>query len=201
MINARRFRSSAAAFAGIVALALLLPRTAAAHCDSMDGPVVKAAIAALEAGDPALVLPWVRAADEAEVRDAFVRTLRVRATGDEARELADRWFFETVVRLHRLGEGESFTGLKPGGWKPPAVITAADRALGDGSIDELATALADDVLAELVARHRAALALRDFAPANVAAGRRYVAAYVAYMHLVEGLYHQLHGSGHDAHDR
>jgi hypothetical protein len=27
--------------------------------------------------------------------------------------LADTHFFETVVRLHRLGEGESFTGLKP----------------------------------------------------------------------------------------
>ena len=76
------------------------------HCDALDGPVVGAARAALGATDVDLVLPYVHADREPEVRDAFERVLKVAALGDEARELAERWFFETVVRVHRAGEGK-----------------------------------------------------------------------------------------------
>ena len=48
-----------------------LPLRAAAHCDTLDGPVVKDARAALEGGKLAPVLAWVQPSDEAEVRAAF----------------------------------------------------------------------------------------------------------------------------------
>lgn len=185
------------------ALALITPQQASAHCDSMDGPVVSSARAALEAGNVALVLHWVRADDEAEIRAAFARTLRVRAASTEAREMADLWFFETLVRVHRAGEGAPYTGLKPVGWQPPSVITAADQALVDGNADDLARRIADHVAPELLVRHALALALKDHAPGDVAAGRRYVEAYVAYMHYVERLHEMLHGGaehgGHASH--
>ncbi len=57
--------------------------------------------------------------------------------GKEARELADRFFFETLVRVHRAGEGAPYTGLKPAG-TVEAAIAAADKALQAGSVDELA---------------------------------------------------------------
>jgi Family of unknown function (DUF6448) len=99
------------------------------HCDSLDGPVVGAARAALEAGDVALVLPFVPERDEADVRSAFTDVTRVRAMGDEARAVADRFFFETVVRVHRAGEGASYTGLKPAGTPVSPVIPIAEEAL------------------------------------------------------------------------
>ena len=83
----------------------LVPTVAFAHCDSMDGPVVKAAMAALEQGNANLMLIWVKEEYEAEVRGAFERTLVVRQLGGEAKALADRYFLETVVRLHRMGGG------------------------------------------------------------------------------------------------
>jgi hypothetical protein len=77
----------------------ILPMRAYAHCDGLDGPVVKAAKAALEHSDVSLVLIWVRQEYEPEVRTAFQRTSAVRGLSPEATELADMYFFETVVRL------------------------------------------------------------------------------------------------------
>src|SRR3970040_1187712 len=54
---------------------LLFPNSAMAHCDGMDGPVVKAAQKALASGDVNHVLIWVQTADEQEVRQAFEGTL------------------------------------------------------------------------------------------------------------------------------
>jgi hypothetical protein len=85
------------------------------HCDGLDGPVVSLARRALDAGNVNLVLPWVREQDEAEVREAFAHALAVRKLGGEAKDLADRHFFETLVRVHRAGEGAPYTGLKPAG--------------------------------------------------------------------------------------
>jgi hypothetical protein len=59
---------------------------------------------ALEAGDVALVLPFVPVDGEAEVRGVFDRVRSVREFGSDAREVADRLFFEIVVRIHRAGE-------------------------------------------------------------------------------------------------
>jgi Family of unknown function (DUF6448) len=85
------------------------------HCDALDGPVVNAARQALDAGNVDLVLPYVHAPGEEEVRATFDAVLPVHALGPEARQVADRLFLETVVRLHRAGEGAPYTGLKPAG--------------------------------------------------------------------------------------
>lgn len=174
------------------------PAPVAAHCDSMDGPVVKAAQAALEAGEVAPVLAWVRPEDEAQIRRAFQRTLEVRQLGSEARGLADLWFFETLVRVHREGEGAPYTGLKPAGYEPPSGIGAADRALAASDVDGLAAQLSDHVAEALRESYERVHALRDYEPGDVEAGRRYVQAYVEYIHFVEKLHGLIHG-GAEAH--
>lgn len=164
---------------------LALPANAYAHCDTMDGPVVLAAQRALASGELEPMLIWVREQDEPEVREAFEHVLHVRALGEDAMTLADRYFFETVVRLHRGGEGEPYTGLKPAGTDIGLAVPAADRALASGSLEELRHLLhsmVDERLDELFAE---AYGHRDFAPADVAAGREYVAAYVHFQHFGE----------------
>lgn len=182
--------------AGLSTAGLAAATPAAAHCDSMDGPVVKAAEAALAAGQVERVLMWVRPQDEAEIRDAFAQTLQVRAQGGAARSMADRWFFETLVRVHREGEGAPYTGLKPAGYEPPAGIVMADRALEDGSVDALVARVAAHVEQALRERFKRADALQAHDPTDVEAGRRYVQAYVEYIHLVEEVVHLLHGGAH-----
>jgi hypothetical protein len=185
--------------AGLLTLAgLAWPAPVAAHCDSMDGPVVKAAEAALEAGEVAPVLAWVRPEDEEQIRRAFQRTLEVRQLGVEARGLADLWFFETLVRVHREGEGAPYTGLKPAGYEPPSGIDAADRALEAGDVDALAARLSGHVAEALREGYERVAALRDYEPGDVEAGRRYVHAYVEYIHFVEKLHGLIHG-GAEAH--
>lgn len=171
-----------------LALAFLRSDLASAHCDGLDGPVVKAARKALETGDPNYVLVWVKKDDEAALRAAFERTLAVRKTGGEARDLADTWFFETLVRIHRTGEGAPYTGLKPAGRDLGPVIPAADKALESGSEEELVKMLLKEVEAGVREHFKAVREKKDFKPADVAAGREYVEAYVQYVHFAEGIH-------------
>ena len=190
-----------AAIGGVaLALVALAPRNALAHCDTMDGPVVTAARGALESGSVERVLIWVRPQDDGEIRRAFEHTLAVRKLGGEARLLADHFFFETLVRLHRAGEGEPYTGLKPAGIDHGPVIPAADRALAAGSVEQLESVLIHAVRDGLRARFDRATAAKRFAPQDVEAGRSFVAAYVPLLHYAEQLYALAAGEGHeDAH--
>jgi hypothetical protein len=176
----------------ILALALLLPGLAWAHCDALDGPVVLEARTALEESDITPVLKWVRAEDEAEICSAFDRALAVRKLGPEAREVADTYFFETLVRIHRAGEGAPFTGLKPAGHIEP-VLVKADQALDAGSVDPLAQTLAEHTEQGLRDRFARAAEARRHAAESVQAGREYVEAYSTYVHYVEGLAKVVHG--------
>jgi len=177
----------------MAAVFVLGERPAAAHCDTMDGPVVKAAQQALASGKIGPVLAWVQPKDEAEIKAAFEQTRAVRTLNPQAQKLADRYFFETLVRVHRAGEGAPYTGLKPAGGTPDPAIAAADQAIATGSGEALVKLLNDQMHAGLHERFMHVKALK--APADdVKAGREWVAAYVSYVHYVEGVYQLAKGS-------
>lgn len=181
-------RSRRFVLAVAVVLALgLSSSTASAHCDTLNGPVVAAARLALQKGDVTPVLRWVKAADEAEIRHAFEQTLAVRTAGARAKELADRYFFETLVRVHRQGEGAPYTGLKPGTDLDPAV-ESADTAIEDGSVDHVIQLVTGDIAAGIRRRFTRVVEARKRADQSVEAGREFVEAYVEYVHDVENLH-------------
>lgn len=159
-----------------------------AHCDGLDGPVVKAAQKALESGNVNLALIWVQKDDEPEIRKAFQQTLEVRKLSSAARELADMYFFETLVRIHRAGEGAPYTGLKPAGRDLGPAIPAADRALENGSAEPLLKLLNEAVKGGIQKHFEQLMAEKKFDPDNVEAGREFVKAYVEFVHYVERLY-------------
>lgn len=169
------------------------------HCDGMDGPVVTLAKRALESGNVNPVLGWVRAEDEAEIRRAFEHALAVRKLGPQACELADRHFFETLVRVHRAGEGAPFTGLKPAERDLGPAIPAADRALEDGSIDKVVALLTEAIRKGLHGHYHAAFSRKAFDANDVRASRSYVEAYVPYVHYVERLWQAATGNVHGHH--
>ena len=177
---------------------LTIPPKLLAHCDGIDGPVVAAAQKALEAGNVNGVLIWVQKTDEAEIRKAFEKTLAVRKLSSGAKELADMYFFETLVRVHRIGEGAPYTGLKPAGRDLGPAIPAADRAVGAGSLDPLLVLLTDEVRGGAAARFKQLNAKKSFRPDDVDAGREYVNAYVEFIHYVEGI-HQAGTNPADGH--
>jgi hypothetical protein len=173
--------------AALLAAMLASPPRAIAHCDTLDGPVVRDARAALEGRDVTPVLKWVEAGKEPEVREAFRHALAVRVLGPEARTLADRFFFETLVRVHREGEGAPYTGLKPEGIDVDPAIAASDKALDTGSVDPLVGMIAARAEQGLRQRFARAAEAKAHAGESVEKGRAYVAAYVAFMHHAERL--------------
>lgn len=175
------------------AVLLLLPGIALAHCDGLDGPVVTAARKALETGDVKLALVWVQKSDEDQIKSAFEKTLAVRKLNPEARELADSYFFETIVRVHRAGEGFPYTGLKPAGRDLGPAIPAGDKAIEAGSPAALLEMLTGQVREGVHARFHEVLARSKYAKDDVPAGREYVKAYVEYIHFIEQLYESAKG--------
>jgi hypothetical protein len=174
---------------GIAALGLLFIRAdyAFAHCDGLDGPVVKAAEKALATNNVNLVLVWVQKDKDAELKRAFQQTMAVRKLSAESKLLADRNFFETLVRLHREGEGAPYTGLKPAGRDLGPAIPAADHAMESGNSAALEALLIRNVRTGLHDAFARVQAKRNYDVNDVAAGREYVKAYVEYIHFVERL--------------
>jgi len=184
----QKLTSKAAAMAAISAALLFAALPASAHCDGLDGPVVKAARQALDNGDVNRVLIWVQQDDAAQIKDAFRKTQDVRRLNPSARELADNYFFETLVRLHRAGEGAPYTGLKPAGRDLGPALPAGDNALEMGSVEPLAELLTQAVHKGVDGQFRDVMAKKDFKTDDVAAGQEYVKAYVEYIHSVERIY-------------
>ena len=171
----------------LVAWGLGARRDAAAHCDTVDGPVATEARAALEAGDVTPTLKWVRPEDEAAIRQAFALASAARRQGGSAKEMAETFFAETLARVHRVGEGEGFEGLRPAGSTPP-IVAAADRSLAAGTVDDLTARLRDAAVEGLRSRFDRVIEARKRAGESVPAGRAYVAAYGEYVHYVERLH-------------
>ena len=178
------------------ALTLGMYSFAAAHCDTLDGPVIQDARKALDAKDVTPVLKWVKQKDEKIVRAAYSKALS--AKDKKNADAAENKFFATLVKIHRAGEGASFTGLKPAGEVEPA-IAEADKALANGSSDALVKLVTDDIAAGIRKRYEHAAATYKHKDESVEQGREFVEAYVEYTHYVERLH--LDATGKVSHDK
>lgn len=185
-----------AGIAAVAAVTFAIPNNAAAHCDTLDGPVIQDAHKALEAKDITPILKWVKAKDEKAVKAAFQKALAAKGANAET---AHNKFFATLVKIHRAGEGAPFTGLKPAGAVEPAVAEA-DKALASGSADSLVKLVTDDITAGIKKRYERAAAAYKHKDESVAQGREFVEAYVEFTHYVEKLHMDATGKGaHDEH--
>jgi len=200
-MNGKKVRKGFVAGTALLAAALLTPAAALAHCDGMDGPVVKPAQKALADGNVNRVLIWVQPDDEAAIRTAFQKTLAVRKLGPEAKELADMYFFETLVRIHRAGEGAPYTGLKPASRDLGPIIPAADKAIADGKVEPLLKLLPTAAHAGVRKHFKEVLARKNFKVDDVPAGRAYVEAYVAFIHTADGAHEGDQGDAADHHHK
>lgn len=181
---------------GLFIFFFALPQLVSAHCDSYDGPVIKDALKALKGNNVDLVLKWVEPKYEEEITEKFNQTLKLTGSNEEVNKVLETHFLETLVRLHREGEGEPYTGLKPSGSTTP-MIRMADTALEENDIEGLVKGVNAHFEKVLREKYAKAMELRKTKEESVDMGRAYVAAYVEYTHTLEGLEHMLEGtSGH-----
>lgn len=179
----------------LISSSLLWSSASFAHCDSLDGPVIEDAREALNEESLKPVLKWIGPDDEDRLKAAFNSTLEVRGLDPKARELADQFFFETLVRLHRATEGAPYTGLQPAG-SASVAAKAADKALADGDVDALAQKLGENVTKFVLTQFHK---VKKGANAEtVAEGREFVENYVRYVHSIEEI-HNIVAGEHDGH--
>lgn len=165
------------------------------HCDTLDGPVVTAAKKALEAGDVKIILPFVPKEGEAEINQVYDKVIKVRKD-PAAREIADLYFFETVVRIHRMGEGAPYEGLKPAGLDEGPVIPVAEKAIQTGSSDELVKILSKMIEEEVTHRLHHVMHLKESKDKSVEDAREYVEAMLGLQVWAHAVHERIHGSAH-----
>lgn len=183
----------------LTGIGLFLAPRAYAHCDTLAGPVVTDAKKAIETNDVGPVLKWVRLQDEEEIRSLFVKTVQARGKGSDVQELVDMHFFETLVRVHRAGEGAPYMGLRPADTPLEPGIEAAEKALESGSEGALVQALQTRLQLRVHESFQRALEARKHKDESVEAGREYVEAYVGYIHYIERVHAAV--SGRVTHER
>lgn len=176
---------------------ILSTNAALAHCDTMEGPLIGDAKKAISENNVNIVLKWIQKANEAEIKDAFIQTMKVRVLSLDAEKLADKSFFETLVRIHRAGEGVPFTGVKPIGTPIDPKIAAADKAIAAGNLSPLNGLIPEKNRPELTERFNKVMSLKTFDVNDVKAGREYIEAYVQFFKFAEGEEgHEGHGEAH-----
>ncbi len=183
-----------------VGLCLSIAAKVNAHCDTENGPVAVAARTALKTGAFDGIVIWVGEAQQKELHARFDEARTVYGMGGQAKKLAERYFMETAVRLHREAEGMTYTGLKPARPLPPD-IAKAEETLETGNLKPL-TDLLTRQMQEATEKwfHEARQAKRAYDGRDVEAGRRWVDNYVKYVIYVHGLYETIqagpaHGVG------
>ena len=183
-------------FMTVVVIILAFPKKVSAHCDTMDGPTAIDGLKALETKNINYALKWVMPEGEEELASIFKLSLKVRHLNDDAKELADRYFLENLVRIHRAGEGAPFIGLKPAGVPIDEKVASADKCIEVGNLSFLEGLVSQEEMPELEKRLQKAITLKDFDVNDVQAGREYIEAYVSFFKFAEGEDHD-HGHGHD----
>lgn len=170
-----------------------------AHCDGIKGPVVISAKKALETGNVNYALIWVSKYNEEAIKNLFQKSVEVRKLSTDARELADMYFFETLVRLHRNGEGEPYEGLKITDKDVPPVIHAADLAIETGNKNELLKYFSKGQdKKEIENRLKEVLSKKHFDINDLEAGRSYVKAYTEFVHYAADLSGSNEHEGHES---
>lgn len=174
-----------------LAMCVLLGAPAArAHCDTLDGPLITEAKAAIEKGDVTPVLKWVNKEDEAEIREAFAQlmSLRGRTQDVELRAYLDTGFLERLVKVHGRLDGQVYGKLKPAGSITDPALLAAEAAMAGGNVDRLARYIADQAEQGIRQRFAAAVEARRQAAESVELGRKYIRAYMEFVHYVDRLH-------------
>lgn len=183
-------------------MVLVLPKKASAHCDTMDGPTAIDGKKTLETKNINYALKWISPDYEEELLKIFELSIKVRSLSPEAQELADRYFLENLVRIHRAGEGAPFEGLKPSGIPIDEKVAAADKSIEIGNLSPLEGLVSHEEMHELEERFKKVVSLKDYDVNDVKAGRAYIEAYVSFFKFAEGEEHDHghsseHGHGHD----
>lgn len=160
---------------------------ACAMCDSMDGPVAVDAIRALDNKNVNVALKWVSPEYEKEARLAFGWAMSARMEGAQSKELANLYFIENLIRLHRQSEGKPYTGVKPAGSWSSQVAKSATKALEEGTPEELISALRKKISISLRDSFSDAYEKRAHQDDGLEEGREYVAAFLSYVGYVEHL--------------
>lgn len=186
-------------FVAAAAIMTIIPLTASAHCDTMEGPTVADGYKAIESGNVNYALKWVQPEYETDITNKFNLIMKMKDLSPEAEEVAEQYFFSELVRVHRAGEGAAFDGLKPSGTPVDEVVAAADESIEVGNLGPIKELheeglIPEERMSEIEERFEKVMSLKDYDVNDLEEGREYIESYVGFFKYAEGE-EEGHGAG------
>jgi hypothetical protein len=155
--------------------------------DITNGSVMDAAKMALDTGNVNYVLIWVPEASENKLKNLFAKTVCERRDRKDVQDIAFDWYFETVNRLHRAGEGTLYTCMNLAGLDERSVVPKVKRVIETGEAEEIIGFIPKTQEHDFRHRFRHVMEKKNYDVNNVVDGRAYVAAFtdfIVYLHHI-----------------
>jgi len=153
-----------------------------------DGPVTKAAKAALETGIANRILIWIPEESENTLKNLFERACCARSIRQDGRNRTAEWYFETVNRLHTASHGLNTLSISTKTPEEKATILLVEGACESGNFEDIATRISDTPAGEMRQRFEDLMKKRNNCEENCVAGRMYVSAFVDFIAFVNNLH-------------
>ncbi len=153
----------------------------------LDNKVIEAARQALDTEMVEFALAFVPKGQELEIIEAFEKTIKVRKHGPVSADLAERYFFDTILRAHR-------SSLRRATKQQRMVLSfdeldqIADDAIATGYPEELIESFRNILEEEIAARLRTISELEKDKNAGVEKGRNFATAMLAFKEWTFQLY-------------
>ncbi len=108
--------------------------------------------------------------------------------GKDAKEVADDWFFENTIRLHRAEKEHRTPGMKPAGLSEGPVVPRAEKAIETGDPKESIGFILKTVEDDLTHRFHHVMEKKKYDVNDVAAGREFIEAFIGWVVYSHHLY-------------
>jgi len=157
------------------------------YYNSENGPVIIAAKKALETGNPNYVLIWVPEESENTLKNLLEKTFCERSTRKNIQNRGIDWYFESVNRLHFTCRWPHCPGMTSDGSDMKMIVSMVERAFETGNCEEICGVLPIAHTAEVKLRFHNVMNKRNYTVDDIAAGRAYVSAFIAFIAYLHNL--------------
>lgn len=142
---------------------------------------MRAAERALETGNANHILIWIPEESERTLRNLLERACCERRIQKDANNPVIRWYFNTIRHLHAAYCGHQNLDISTKTPEERKIISIAERACESGNFDEITTVVQNASWGEMRQRFQDLMKIRQYDAENIAAGRAYVSAFIAFI--------------------
>jgi hypothetical protein len=155
--------------------------------NSENGPVIRAAKMAMETGNASYILIWLPKEAENTLKNLLERTYCENRTRKNTQNHSIDWYFKSVNRLHSRYGWPDYPGMKFKETDEETIALMVERAFESGNFEEINSIIPLNHSGDARERFHKVMMKRNYSVDDIAAGRVYVSAFIAFIVYLHNL--------------